>query len=93
MVIEIKSLYDHYMICKTKHFEKENGSVYSEVAHIVPFHVDQDDKSNNLMSLCPTYHKKFDLAKTSEKINIYKKLCENYSKIDFRHPLFLEEKQ
>jgi len=91
MVIEIKNLYDQCMICKTKHFEKEDGSIYSEVAHIVPFHIDQDDRSNNLMSLCPTCHKKFDYAKRIEKIKMYEQLCKNYPEINFRQPLFFEE--
>ena len=91
MVTEIKNLYDQCMICKTKHFEKEDGSIYSEVAHIVPFHIDQDDRSNNLMSLCPTCHKKFDYAKRTEKIKMYEQLCKNHPEINFRHPLFFEE--
>ena len=93
MVNEIKNLYDTCMICKTKHFEKENGTVYSEVAHIVPFYIDQDDRSNNLMSLCPTCHKKFDWAKTPEKIRMYKQLCKNHPEINFRRPSFFDEGQ
>ena len=80
------------MICKVKHFRQANGERYCEVAHIIPNSVSQNNNSNNLIVVCPTCHKKFDLGKISLRIELYDKLRANFPGKDFTIPLWYEGK-
>ena len=53
------------------------------------FAIVQNDASENIIILCPTCHKKFDNAKISKRVLMYKKLIQNYPDQDFTKPLFL----
>ena len=85
----LKIQHSECMICKIKHFETNNGSAYSDAAHIIPWSISQDDSVENIMILCPTFHKKFDHAKISEREKMYSKLILNHSKTKFKKPYFL----
>lgn len=79
------------MICKQDHFERQNGELYSEVSHIIPFNLSHDDSVENLMVLCPTCHKKFDNARYFERMKLYRKLCRNFPQIKFKKPTFMKK--
>ena len=89
IIKELQQLHKKCMICKIPHFEKENGKLFSEGAHIIPFHEDNDDSSHNIIILCPMCHRKFDNAKISERVKMYNKLKRNFPNNQFRNPLFL----
>ena len=92
IIRNLKSLHKKCMICKVKHFRQANGERYCEVAHIIPNSVSQNNNSNNLIVVCPTCHKKFDLGKISLRIELYDKLRANFPGKDFTIPLWYEGK-
>lgn len=88
IVTLLKERHEKCMVCNVPHFKKENNATYSEVHHLVPWSTSFDDSRENLVVLCPTCHKKFDHAKTSEKISMYKQLLKNFPDLKFRKPRF-----
>jgi len=89
MVNKLKDLHKKCMICKQDHFEMQNGSLYSEVSHIIPFNVSHKDNEENLTVLCPTCHKKFDNARYFDRKKLYERLCENFPHKKFERPPFM----
>ena len=74
------------MICLVSHFEKINGALYSDAAHIIPWNESHLDSVGNMIILCPTCHRKFDHAKYSERQKMYKKLTGNFPNTKFEKP-------
>ncbi len=85
----LKKIHKKCMICKEEHFETQNGALYSEVSHIIPFNVSHNDHVENLMVLCPTCHKKFDNAKYVDRKKLYETLRRNFPSKKFERPSFL----
>ena len=89
IVERLKEIHEKCMICKEEHFETQNGALYSEVSHIIPFNVSHNDHLENLMVLCPTCHKKFDNAKYVDRKKLYETLRRNFPSKKFERPFFL----
>ena len=85
----LKIQHSECMICKIKHFETDNGSLYSDAAHIIPWSISHDDSKENIIILCPLCHKKFDHAIMNERKRMYSKLISNYLDIAFKKPGFI----
>jgi len=86
----LKERHEKCMVCNIPHFKKENNVAYSEVHHLIPWSTSYDDSRENLVVLCPTCHKKFDHAKISERISMYKQLLKNFPDLKFRKPPYIK---
>jgi 5-methylcytosine-specific restriction endonuclease McrA len=86
IIRNLKKLHKKCMICQVVHFKQANGERYSEGCHIIPNNHSHNNKSNNLIILCPTCHKKFDLGIIKDRIIMYEQLKQNYPTMNFSKP-------
>ena len=91
IIRQLKTLHKKCMICQVEHFTKADGDQYSEVCHIIPHHTSQNNNSNNLIVLCPTCHKKFDLGILADRKIMYEQLKMNYPAESFIIPIWYDE--
>lgn len=91
IIKQLKTLHKKCMICQVEHFTKADGEQYSEVCHIIPHHTSQNNNSDNLIVLCPTCHKKFDLGRLADRKIMYEQLKMNYPAESFTVPIWYDE--
>jgi 5-methylcytosine-specific restriction protein A len=89
IIVALKLLYKTYcQVCNKEHFKTPIG-VYSEVHHIIEWHISHDDTRENLVVICADCHRKFHNATKNEIQSMYDNLCRKFGHIKYKKPRIL----